>query len=227
VVQTTYTVPLALFDIVPVLLSALGCLLLARLSSGVVPGVRVVAYLGVVLIAAGGLSKALWKVLLTAAHTDIPILQQALFPLLSTGFVLLAWAVWSGLVGREVVYWPAALFLAVGVVGACAARTMQPLLGVAATAALITSGLGIRWAVRERAWGSAALFVVGMASSIGLAYLGGPKIEQTLSLQWVEESVNATGQVCFLLASWLLVRAVHHHSPASRAEVRTDTAVDV
>ena len=37
--EETYTVSLALFDVIPVVLSVVGCLLLARLSARVVPAV--------------------------------------------------------------------------------------------------------------------------------------------------------------------------------------------
>jgi len=201
--------------------------LLARLSARAVPSVGSIALLGVVLIGAGGVAKALWKVLLTAADRDIAVLQQSLFPLLATGFVLVAWALWSGLVGRPVPWWPAALALALGIVAALAKLAMSPLLIVAASAALITSGLAIRWAVRDKVPAAVVLFVIGMASSIVLAYLAGPKIEQTLSLQWVEEITNTVGQGAFLLASLLLWRgSPHAGTSVIRAADPADSAVD-
>jgi hypothetical protein len=225
--EETYTVALALFDVVPVVLSVIGCWFLARLSTRVVPAVGGVALAAVAILAVGGGSKALWKIILTTADSDITWMEQLLFPLLSVGFTLLAWAVWSGLVGRTVPWWPFALVLALGIAGAVAARSMQPLLGVTATMSLITSGLGVRWAVRERTPAAGVLFVLGMVSAIVLAFLGSDRIVQTLAMQWIEESVNVAGQACFLLASYLLWRAdTSHRSAAAAAAVPSESAVD-
>lgn len=204
--EATYTVPLAVFDLVPVVLGFVGCLLLARLAARALPAVGLVALLGAVLIGLGGLAKAGWKILLTTAQVDLGWLEQSLFPLLSVGFVLLLWSLWSAIVGRPIVLWPFVLVLALGIVGALAARTMTPLLGVAAGSALMVSGVAIRWAVRDRLPVAVVLYVLGMAASLGLAYLAGPKVAQTSSIQWVEESLNTVGQLCFVIAAALLWR---------------------
>jgi hypothetical protein len=65
-----------------------------------------------------------------------------------------------------------------------------------------------------------------MGFSIVLAYLAGPKIEQTLTMQWIEEGVNVVGQGCFLLASYLLWRVSTTDSSASRAVATSDSVVD-
>jgi hypothetical protein len=225
--EETYTVALALFDVIPVVLSVVGCWFLARLSARVVPTVRGVGLTAVVLLAIGGGSKALWKIILTTASTDVTWMEQMLFPFLSVGFTLLAWVVWSGLVGRTVPWWPFAAVLALGIGGAVAAGSMQPLLGVTATMSLVASGLAVRWAIRERTGLAAVLFVLGMVSAIVLAFLGSDRIEQTLAMQWVEESVNVAGQACFLLAAYLLWRAdTSHRSATSVVVLTSDTAVD-
>ena len=70
-----------------------------------------------------------------------------------------------------------------------------------------------------------SLFVVGMASAIGLAFLGSDRIVQTLAMQWIEESVNVVGQACFLLAAVLLWRADESFHPAA-AVLPSESAVD-
>ena len=70
------------------------------------------------------------------------------------------------------------------------------------------------------------LYAVGMGFSIVLAYLAGPKIEQTLTMQWIEEGVNVVGQGCFLLASYLLWRVSTTDSSASRAVATSESVVD-
>ncbi len=224
--ESTYTVPLALFDLIPVALSVIGCWFLARLSYRVLPGVRPVALLGVALIGVGGGSKALWKIILTTLDTDVTWLEQLLFPFLATGFVVLLWSLWSAIVGRPLMWWPFALVVVLGFAGTVASGRSTALLAVAAGGALMTSGVAIRWAVRERTVPPIVLYAVGMAFSLALAYLAGPKIEQTLTVQWIEESVNVAGQGCFLLASYLLWTVSTRDPSTPRAVAASDTAVD-
>ena len=224
--EATYTVPLALFDVIPVALSIVGCWFLARLSARALPSVRTLALVGVVLIGIGGGSKALWKIILTTLDTDVTWMEQMLFPFLATGFMLLLWALWSAIVGRRILWWPFALVLVLGFAGTIASGTSTALLAVAAGSALMTSGVAIRWAVRERAALPVVLYAVGMGFSIVLAYLAGPKIEQTLTMQWIEEGVNVVGQGSFLLASYLLWRVSTSDSSASRAVATSDSAAD-
>jgi hypothetical protein len=224
--EETYTVSLALFDVIPVVLSVLGCLLLARLSARALPSVRTTALVGVVLIAVGGGSKALWKIILTTLDTDVTWMEQMLFPFLATGFMLLLWSLWSAIAGRQLVRWPFVAIVLLAFAGTVASQKSTALLAVAAGAALMTSGVAIRWAVRERLPLPVVLYVVGMVFSLALAYLAGPKIEQTLTMQWIEETTNVIGQGCFLLASWLLLRAGSTDPSASRAVATSDSAVD-
>lgn len=225
--EATYTVALALFDVIPVALSVVGCWFLARLSGRALPQLGRIAMLGVVLIGIGGGSKALWKIILTVAVTDITWLEQLLFPFLSTGFIVLLWALWSAIVGRALPRWPFVLVVVLGFVGTAASQTSTPLLAVAAGGALMTSGVAIRWSVRERLVVPVVLYAVGMGFSIVLAYLAGPKVEQTLTAQWLEEVVNVVGQGCFLLASVVLVRnSLPSDTEAQRAPSPSDSDVD-
>ena len=64
----------------------------------------------------------------------------------------------------------------------------------------------------------------GMGGSSWQAALS--KIEQTLTMQWIEEGVNVVGQGCFLLASYLLWRVSTTDSSASRAVATSESVVD-
>ncbi len=67
-----------------------GCLLLARLSAGPLPAVRVPVLAGVVLIGSAAGRKALVEdLVLTTLDTDVTWMEQMLFPFLATGFMLL------------------------------------------------------------------------------------------------------------------------------------------
>ena len=91
---TEYGLALALEDFVPVVLAGAGAIVLASAAGRRVPELRVPALVGGLLITAGGLSKATWKVLVASEPCrNVELLEQLLFPCLAFGFALLAWAV--------------------------------------------------------------------------------------------------------------------------------------
>jgi len=62
---------LAIEDFVPVLLTAFGLLLIVRMIRRVDPGAGAWAALGAVVVVAGGLSRASWKLVMTAGGPDL------------------------------------------------------------------------------------------------------------------------------------------------------------
>jgi len=202
-----YTVPLALYDYLPVLLAGIGCWFLIETAAQRVPAVRTAGRIGAVLVALGGASKASWKLVVAADGADVRVLENALFPLLSLGFCIVAWAVWSGLRGRQLPWWPIAAVLSVGWIGAFAIGDLVPIFGLAVLASLTTTILAIVWAVRTKDPAAVALFAVQLAGVFGLVPLQGIE-EQTLALQWVEQSINTVAQGAFALGAWRLLRKV-------------------
>ena len=81
------TVPLALDDLVPVVLAGVGCWLLVDAVTAD-DGLRRAGHLGACLVAAGGLAKAGWKLVLAVTGTDLAGVDDALFVLLAPGFAL-------------------------------------------------------------------------------------------------------------------------------------------
>ncbi len=205
-----YTIPLALEDYVPVLLSGLGCLLLVRTAISRVPEVARVGYLGVVLLVAGGASKATWKLIVASGGPDT-IIDEFLFPLLSFGFTLVAWAVWSGLRSKLLPWWPFAAVLAVATIGAFAIGDVVPLFGIAVLASLTTTILAITWAVRTKDPAAVVAFAVQLAGVFVLTRLQSFE-EQTLALQWTEQSVNTVAQGAFAFGAWRVWRKVRASS---------------
>ena len=107
------TVPLALYDFVPVLLAGAGCFVLARFVRERAPRAAWSAVIAAVLVLSGGLAKAVWKLAFAAGWGNWELLESALFALLAPGFVLLAWSLLAVL-GRAVpVTLPIGLVLAV------------------------------------------------------------------------------------------------------------------
>ncbi|MFD9465402.1 hypothetical protein [Streptomyces sp. NPDC060027] len=87
-----YPVALALQDFMPVVLTGVGAACLIRPVARAVPRARATAATGTALILAGGLSKAVWKLVVSLDGPDVQPMNKALFPLLAAGFLLLAHA---------------------------------------------------------------------------------------------------------------------------------------
>lgn len=203
-----YTLSLALFDYVPVALSGLGMILLARwLQSSA-------ALLGTGLIIAGGLSKATWKLLVVVTGVDHVWLANLLFILLAPGFLLVAGATFSRLAGKpEIRAWMtggalAALSLATAAYLANSqpdARTwVYVLLGMTSLATIGLGGRLIAYGLGRKQRLAALLVVVNLAGVFTLSYLA--RLEQTAALQWIEEGLNTVTHGALTLAIWLMIR---------------------
>lgn len=190
-----YPVILALEDFVPVLLAFGGFWLLGSPSA--------VGRSGAVLIGLGGLAKSGWKLLSAAWGMNLPWLEAALFPLMAAGALLVLSAMHLRMGWR---LWPYPL-IGVGVlVTAGITRSLQPVFICATAAVTLISVLGIVWAAKQRRWGAIALFVAGIAGVMALVPLRSHESHETLAYQWMEQGINTTAQLCFLLAAWLTTR---------------------
>lgn len=204
---------LALLDLVPVVLTALGLRLVARLVGEADPRAGRRAALGAALVVAGGLGKASSKVIAAAGGPDLPVLAALLYPGLALGYVLLAGAVVAA--GRDRAggglrpWLPAALvlgvLLAVTVAAGPGSGRVVPLawLVTGGTASLVLDGLLARRAWRAGRRGAAALLLAHLAATLALQALARPD-DQTIALQWVQEILNTVTQAAFLAAATVL-----------------------
>jgi hypothetical protein len=225
--MTDLTLDLALFNFVPVLLTGVALALLVRLVLRQVPAGRGAgarwprrwAVIGALLVFAGGLSKAAWKLILVSTGQDLAWLAGLLFPLLGPGFVLLAAALWAAgnrLLGRKVPDWLSlsALGLILAAAIAVAVRTawldiprgwFLPLLLLTTVGNLTLSLVLITLSLRLRLWAGAGLFAVNLAMVLvlpGIAMME-PK---TVGVHWLEQSLTAAGSLAFAVAAWSLLR---------------------
>lgn len=69
-------------------------------------------------------------------------------------------------------------------------------------ASLIAQGLLIFIALRRHAYPSAVGFFIAFVCLLAMGGMAGG--EQTIAQQWIEESVNAIGQISFAVGSYLL-----------------------
>ena len=215
-----YTLSLALFDYVPVLLSAWGLSLLAGLLSRVIPDARRLLFGAVALVAAGGLCKASWKLIWALSRNDIGILSDLLFVLMMPGMVLLAFHVraasrcWQGaaagapLRNSLMVIVPVAALAVAAAVGSPGSKTwFFILLGTASLANISMSGMLIRqsWHLQQRLTTGIFLFSILIILSLsGLSRIS----EGSAPLQWLAECLNTLAHGSFALAVWRLRRVI-------------------
>jgi hypothetical protein len=209
---------LALEDFVPVVLTAIGLLLIVRMIRRVDRGAGAWAALGAVLVVAGGLSRATWKLVMAAGGPDLVLLFLALYVLLAAGYLLLVMALWRGWQaanGRRarVPVWAAsaaalAVLLPLTVVLAPAGGRILPLLWLftATSGSVITSLLLARWARGIGRPGLGWLFIASMVVTLLLNGLARAEA-QSEALQWAEQLLNTLNQGAFLLGAFLLERA--------------------
>jgi hypothetical protein len=216
-----YPVSLALQDFVPVVLTGAGAILLVRPIARTVPRAAPTALAGAVLLLAGGLSKAVWKLVVALDGPDVQPMNKALFPLLALGFLLLAHALLSlpspvpsprGTTRRTPPLWGFAaawtLFAALSVV----LRSTLPVMVLTVAAVTVC---GVRLILLARPAGD-----TGAASAAGLWLLGmyvlGPlagRPDQSVALQWVEQSCNTLTQAALLVTAVRLARSLPGPAP--------------
>ncbi|MFA1547871.1 hypothetical protein [Actinomadura chokoriensis] len=205
--MTDYPIALAVEDFVPVALTAAGVALL-RHKHALIPAASA-------LIVTGGFAKATWKLIVALDGPDLRWLHEALFPLLAVGFTLLVFAL-----SRELHRSGHPVLLAVPLLAALAAsaalRDSWPAMVWTIIAVTGAGALLLRAAVRAGDTLGASLFGLWLAGQ----YLLGPmaaRAEQSISLQWVEQSCNTLAQAAFAFAAWRLTTATRAQEPERAA----------
>ena len=206
------TVPLAVFDLVPVGLAGVGCFALARLVRARSPRHAGAALVGAALVLAGGLAKVVWKLAVAADWGDWALLEDGLFVLLAPGFALLAWSVLAAL-GRVLPVWVPVAVVTAGELGALLARSTGPLLAVTVVGATTVGVTGLLLARRAGDARAVWLFAAQLVLAFALVPLAAPP--HTIGKQWAEELLNTVGQGAFALAALRLARAA---APTARTD---------
>lgn len=201
---------LAIEDFLPVILSGIGLILVAKTIGASNRDLAGWATLGAVLAVGGGLSKATHKLTLALGGPDVTILDEALFPLLAAGFAIVAASAWSA---RRPSLAPGAVALSAPLVWgagfAARAGGMGSLLfiAIATIASLTLTGLLISWS--RRVGETAAVWWLG-TSLVLTVVLGGmaPTLGDAPEFQWLEQGTNTATQAAFLAGTSLLFRRV-------------------
>ncbi len=209
-----YTVSLAVVDFLPVIFTAIGMFYLVRMVAHINQTQGRVAALGAVLVVTGGLIKAIWKLLIATSGTDIRWMDDGMFAWMSTGYSLLAWSVWQSvrtvqqkktfhawLIPAGVILLTLASSYYLTIAKPEATTWKVVLLAVMVLATVITSVLLIIFSFRQQLTLAGWLFVINLIIVFvmsGLARIP----EQTIALQWIEESINTVSWLCFAIGTY-------------------------
>lgn len=203
---------LALEDFLPVVLAAVAYVVLGRVCSRLDRDAGRSVYIGVALIAAGGITKPVYKLVLAIGGEDVApaVLDELLFWFLAPGFVLLA----AGLAGGsrsdrgeetgQVMIWigVAAGIFVVGLVMLLAGSGAWFAFLLASTTVgnVVVVVVLVRWARRRDDPLGAALFAASLVIVLGLAWAAA-SLDQTVPVQWGEQVASTTNQGLVLWAS--------------------------
>lgn len=220
-----YTLSLALVDFFPVAFTAIGFVYIVRMVAHIDSLRGKVTALGAILTVAGGFFKALWKLLMASSGGTIDInwMEDGLFVFMTPGYVLLAYSVWQTV--RSVrgmktyhVWLAPAIFIAIMFAGSIYLFNANPespawervLLSVMVLATVITGVLLIVFGFRQKMPVAGWLFIVNL---VGIFVLNGmARIpEQTIVLQWIEESINAVSWLAFMFAAMKVYEYTRAH----------------
>jgi hypothetical protein len=158
---------------------------------------------GSTLIFLAGFFKATWKLLYVTNTADVRLLSEMQFALLAPGFLLM-------LIGIV-------LFSRSGKVTSPPLLAMAPwkipLLAVMVLCSLGTHGILTYISFRRHLKLAAVGFIVAFICVLGMG--GMASGEQTVMMQWIEESINSIGQIGFGIGCYLLYhQSIHKPSEA-------------
>lgn len=219
-----YSVTVALFDYVPVVLTATALLLLLRGLAGNLPLQAPALWLAALLIPLGGACKATWKLLIALGNPPLPWLENLLFLLLAPGFAALCWglsrcmAVRAGRQARDAASGP--------LLAACFG--LPPALALALALALPDSRAWFFWLLACTIAANITLVSLAIVAShreglpvtsrLLLAYnlvaviamSGLSRLPPGETTAWIQQSVNFSAQAALAIAFWMLGRQLNN-----------------
>jgi hypothetical protein len=212
-----YTLSLALVDFLPVAFTAIGLYYIVRMVAHINTMQGRVALVGLVLTVGGGLCKALWKLFMATSNGtfDIRWMDDGLFAWMAPGYTLLAWSVWQtvrSVQGKKPFhswlppfilfesFFALATYYYFATPGPAWERVMLALMVLST---VVTCALLIAFGFRQKLPLAGWLFIVNL---VGIFLLNGlARIdEQTIALQWIEQSINTVSWLAFAYAASMI-----------------------
>lgn len=228
--EETYSLAVALFDFLPVLVCATGLWLFARALARRSPGLAQVGLAAALLIPLGGLCKASWKLRLAMGFGPLEILENLLFLCLAPGFLLLAFTMHRlrtrALTAPQTSLPMPLLLLALGLpwLGAWVLAQALPqgrawffwLLALTTLANLALVIEGIRCCRRTQAGLlPACSFALAFMVTLGLSGLA--RLPPTEASAWIQEGTNLLAQSLLAFGLWQLAKALGQPSSSAPA----------
>lgn len=211
--MTTYPLSLALEDFVPVIFASLGYFWIVETLTQGHDEARLLGRLGTGLLTLGGLSKATWKLViaLSAGAHDIVLLDKQLFFFLATGFICVASALWAVRRGWRAPLYPtiACALVVVAIAGAMYARDMRAYRGTLIAVMVLTNTTTLVLAIQaaSRRASTVAALAIGAYLVTGFIMSALSRLDHSVGLQWMLQSVNTTGALGLLVGARLLKNA--------------------
>ena len=183
------SIPMALFDYVPVFLFGWAAVLLQRDFYGKMPKYAFACFAaGTINGFIAGFLKATWKLLYAAGACDFYVLNDLFLPLQSLGLLLAGLGIVLMLTARR----SAALAVAPPLFSGSFVFIAMMVLGLGAMCA----GLSVL-AARMKKGGAIVLFALTFLCYMGMGYLAS-RDGTSAAANWIEQSVNCVGQILLL-----------------------------
>lgn len=213
-----YTLGLALFDYLPVIAAGFGLYMICKYCAllGQYEGPWIVVIPLIALI--GGTLKASWKLVWALQQVNVEWMSDQLFFFLASAYVLMAVFVianlraWRKEKPLDSLWWilPAvivaivvclSLYLLTTTEGRTWSILLLSTLSLANLAFLLTL-IGHSWKRANR------VAVAALVANLVLSYVlvGLARMEQTATLQWIEEGLNLANNSLLAVAAWYLLR---------------------
>jgi hypothetical protein len=193
----TYPPSLALFDFVPTFAFLIGAFYLVKISliCRNRPNSRMVMA-GTLLVFLGGFTKAFWKFMVAVEVANIIWLSQLQFILSGLGFLGMCMAVIYMVRGHTK--------METGGVMLAMAPWKIPFLFIMTLSSLGAEGILAYMAFKRGLRVAGGAFAIGVMGLLAMGALA--SAEQTIVMQWIEETVNFIGQNGFMVGSIMLHR---------------------
>ncbi len=211
-----FTVPMALEDFIPVILTAVGLYFLLKVIIRRHRNLCGLACLGATLVITDGFLKAVWKLIYAASGTDIAWMKDSLFVLMGPGFIFVSWALWRGLkeeasTTKQVWLLPLLLVIPSLCLSAYMATTYpiksatRILLMLTTIGILFANGQIIADCLRKKMYLPVILLLINIVTIFGQAFIS--QLPQTTAMHWIGQINNTVSWAAFAIAVWLWQKA--------------------
>lgn len=214
-----FPVSIAILDYAPVIATLIGQVYILKVVKNRTSQFNLVfGIAGLAAVFSGGFLKATWKLIMAVHMIDYHWMENSLFICMAPGFCLMAFAVWNT---SRVFYkkeesggWWIPTFAILAFMGfslylASTGRKWNlPLIALLTISYGIFSFMCFKTGRIINAGIWSWLFIISFI--IALIMAGISRLEQTLAIQWLEESINTFGTSIFALAAWKLNEILKH-----------------